>query len=44
MGEEHSNSAKIHQFYESLSFTVQVLETLGKLEEVNGKGKERIFI
>ena len=27
---------KIHQFYESLSFNVQVLETLGKLKEVNG--------
>ena len=31
-----ANPGKIHQFYESLSFNVQALETLGKLKEVNG--------
>ena len=31
-----ANPAKIHQFYEALSFNVQALETLGKLKEVNG--------
>ena len=31
-----ANTAKIHQFYEALSFNVQALETLGKLREVNG--------
>ena len=31
-----ANPAKIHQFYEALSFNVQALETLGKLREVNG--------
>lgn len=31
-----ANPAKIHQFYESLSFNVQALETLDKLKEVNG--------
>ena len=31
-----SNTTKIHQFYEKLSFNVQALETLGKLGEVNG--------
>ena len=31
-----ANPAKIHQFYELLLFNVQVLETLGKLKEVNG--------
>ena len=31
-----ANPARIHQFYEALSFTVQALETLGKLKEVNG--------
>ena len=31
-----ANPARIHQFYEALSFNVQALETLGKLKEVNG--------
>lgn len=31
-----SNTTKIHQFYEKLSFNLQALETLGKLGEVNG--------
>ena len=29
-----ANPAKIHQFYEALSFNVQALETLGRLKEV----------
>ena len=32
-----ANPARIHQFYEALSFNVQALETLGKLKEVNYK-------
>ena len=31
-----ANPARIHQFYEVLSFNVKALETLGKLKEVNG--------
>ena len=31
-----TNPARIHQFYEALSFNVQAFETLGKLKEVNG--------
>ena len=31
-----ANPARIHQFYEALSFNVKALETLGKLKEVNG--------
>lgn len=28
--------AKVHQFYEKLLFTIESLETLGKLESVQG--------
>ena len=31
-----ANPARIHQFYEALSFNVQALKTLGKFKEVNG--------
>ena len=31
-----SNSAKVHEFYKTLSYSVQSLETLGKIERVNG--------
>ena len=31
-----SNPVKIHQFYEKLLFNVQALETLGRLQDVNG--------
>ena len=31
-----SNSVKIHDFYEKLINSVQSLDTLGKLKEING--------
>ena len=31
-----SNPVKIHQFYDKLLFNVQALETLGRLQDVNG--------
>ena len=37
-----SHSRKIHEFYEKLLFTVQSLETLGKLTEMNGYVKMSI--
>ena len=37
-----SHSRKIHEFYEKLLFTLQSLETLGKLTEMNGYVKMSI--
>ena len=37
-----SHSRKIHEFYEKVLFTVQSLETLGKLTEMNGYVKMSI--
>ena len=31
-----TNPAKVHEFYKTLSYNVQSLETLGKIERVNG--------
>ena len=31
-----TNPAKVHKFYEALFYNVQSLETLGKIERVNG--------
>lgn len=34
-----SQPAKVHDFYKTLLFNVQSLETLGKLEKVNGTAR-----
>ena len=38
-----TNSSKIHEFYEKLVNSVQSLETLGKLKEVNGYARNWEF-